>query len=92
MKFDKEDVVAVMCNSGEFVGRFIELGTSFVSLRNPRMIVQTQDGVGFAHGICITGEADVGRVDIFRESVSFVTKANTEVEKAYVQATSGIII
>ncbi len=92
MKFDLNDVVAVMCNSGEYVGKFASDNADSVTITDPRMVVSTQEGLGFAHGICVTGEADVATVDIMKSSMCFVTKVNDDLRKAYIKNTSGIIV
>jgi hypothetical protein len=91
---DTNDVVAVMCNSGEYVGKYaaIQKTAQTVTIEDPRMVVSTQEGLGFAHGICVTGEADVKSVDIFHSSICFVTKVNDDLRKAYIKNTSGIIL
>lgn len=92
--FESNDVVAVMCNSGEYVGKYaaIQKTANTVTIENPRMVVSNEQGLGFAHGICVTGEADVKSVDIFHSSICFVTKVNEDLRKAYIKNTSGIII
>jgi len=86
------DVVAVMCNSGEYVGKYESEDDAVVTIKDPRMVVSTQEGLGFAHGICVTGEADVSTVNIYKSSICFVTKVNDDLRKAYVKNTSGLII
>ena len=92
--FESNDVVAVMCNSGEYVGKYaaIQKTANTVTIEDPRMVVSNEQGLGFAHGICVTGEADVKSVDIFHSSICFVTKVNEDLRKAYIKNTSGIII
>jgi len=86
------DVVAVMCNSGEYVGKYSKEDDTTVTITDPRMVVSTQEGLGFAHGICVTGEADVRTVDIYKSSVCFVTPVNDDLRKAYIKNTSGLIV
>ena len=88
----KNDVVSVMTAYGEYVGKFVEQGTSVVKLKDPRMIVQTEQGMGFAHGICATGKADVTSVDIQMAQVVFITEVNENIEKEYRKVTSGLIV
>jgi len=88
----KNDVVSVMTAYGEYVGKFVKQGTSTVSLSDPRMIVQTEQGMGFAHGICATGKPDVLSVDIQMSQVVFITEVNENIEKEYRKATSGLIV
>lgn len=88
----KNDVVSVMTAYGEYVGKFVEQGTTTVSLSDPRMIVQTEQGMGFAHGICATGKENPTSVDIQMSQVVFVTEVNAQIEKEYRKVTSGLIL
>ena len=54
------------------------------------MLVQTQEGMGFAKGICVTGERDPKEVT-FQQFV-FVTPTNQEIQDAYRTAVTGIVI
>jgi len=88
----KNDVVSVMTAYGEYVGKFVEQGTSVVKLSDPRMIVQTEQGMGFAHGICATGKENPTTVDIQMAQVVFITEVNAQIEKEYRKVTSGLIV
>ena len=88
----KNDVVSVMTAYGEYVGKFVEQGTTTVSLSDPRMIVQTEQGMGFAHGICATGTENPTSVDIQMSQVVFITEVNAQIEKEYRKVTSGLIL
>lgn len=92
MVFDFNDVVAVMCNSGEYVGKYRSSNEDTVTIADPRMVVSNEQGLGFAHGICVTGKADVTEVDIYKSSICFVTMVNDDLRKAYTTNTSGIIL
>tara|TARA_B100001559_G_C16381278_1_gene566701 strand:- start:120 stop:389 length:270 start_codon:yes stop_codon:yes gene_type:complete len=86
----KNDIVTVITLAGEFVGKFVSNEEAGLSMEDPRMIVQGQDGqMGFARGICQTGVENP--TDIVFQQYLFVTNTNEEVQKAYRQATSGII-
>ena len=86
----KNDIVTVITLAGEFVGKFVSKDESGLALEDPRMIVQGQDGqMGFARGICQTGVENP--TDITFQQYLFVTSTNEEVQKAYRQATSGIV-
>jgi|TARA_A200000159_G_scaffold85735_1_gene79290 hypothetical protein len=88
----KNDVVSVMTAYGEYVGKYVQQGTSVVTLSDPRMIVQTEQGMGFAHGICATGKENPTSVDIQMSQVVFVTEVNSQIEKEYRKVTSGLIV
>ena len=88
----KNDIVSVMTAYGEYVGKYVQQGTSVVTLSDPRMIVQTEQGMGFAHGICATGKENPTSVDIHMPQVVFITEVNEQIEKEYRRVTSGLIV
>ena len=83
------DVVTVLTVAGEFVGKLKGRDGDSVSLEDPRMLVHNQQGMGFARGVCVTGEENPTQVEFM--GVVFVVKTNSEVESAWRQATSGLI-
>ena len=87
---DTNDVVTVVAISGEYVGKLKEKGEGTITLTDPRMLITNESGMGFAAGIAVTGEPDPREVT-FGQYV-FVVPTNADVEKAYRQATSGIIL
>lgn len=88
----QNDVVTVLTIAGEFVGKYdIANSTSeAITLKDPRMLIQTQEGMGFARGICVTGEENPTEVSI--QNYVFLTPTNPEIEKAYRQAVSGLVL
>jgi hypothetical protein len=86
----KGDIVAVVTIAGEYVGKYHTTIEGNIQLDDPRMLVQSQQGMGFAQGICVTGEMNPAKV-VFSQYV-FVTPVNDDIEKAYRQATSGLVI
>jgi hypothetical protein len=84
------DIITVVTMSGEFVGKLSgDIGET-ISLEDPRMLIQTQEGMGFAAGICVTGVRDPKDVT-FKQYV-FVTATNQEIQDAYRTAVTGIVI
>ena len=88
----KNDVVSVMTAYGEYVGKYDAKSDQVVTLKDPRMIVQTEQGMGFAHGICATGKENPTTVDIQMAQVLFITEVNAQIEKEYRKVTSGLIV
>lgn len=86
----KGDVVSVVSLAGEFVGKYNTIGAGTITIDDPRMLVQNETGMGFAQGICVTGKQNPEEVTF--ATYVFVTPVNTDIEKAYRQATSGIVI
>jgi len=87
----KGDLVTVLTNAGEFVGRLDKNDDTGVHLDNPKMIVNTPEGkMGFARGVCMTGEENA-KSAIFRAGgVVMVTKSNPDINKAYTEIVSGL--
>lgn len=83
------DIVTVLTLSGEFVGRLKSDDGTNVTVEDPRMLVQTQEGMGFAQGVAVTAELNCKEIT-FR-TVVFVTKTNAEIESAWRQQVTGII-
>ena len=50
-KMEKGDIVAVVNMAGEYVGKIKEIGISLIVLENPRMVINNQEGMGFARGV-----------------------------------------
>jgi len=86
----KGDVVAVVSVAGEYVGKYEASEGGTITLTDPRMLVQNQQGMGFASGICVTGEMNPKQVT-FAQYV-FVTPVNDDIEKAYRSAVSGLVL
>ena len=84
------DIVTVVTMSGEYIGKLKEVTDDFVSLEDPRMLVQTQEGMGFAHGLCITGEKDP-KSAVFKNYV-LCTPTNQQVQDAWRTAVTGIVL
>ena len=51
---EKGDIVTVVTISGEYVGVLESFEDATVVLNKPRMVVQTEKGMGFAHGVAVT--------------------------------------
>lgn len=92
MSYKKGEVVSVISSAGEFVGKYKDSGASSFVLSDPRMVIQTQEGMGFARGVAVTGEENPTEMSFYTQGIVFVTKTNDEIVKAYTQATSGLII
>jgi len=85
----KGDIVTVVTVSGEYVGAYEDASQTSITLTNPKMIVNTQDGgMGFAHGIAVTG--DENPTEVTFASYVFVVPTNDKVAEAHNQAVNGV--
>ena len=83
------DVVTVMTATGEYVGKLISDDAGIVQLENPRFVTVSEQGMGFANGIAMTGVKDPKNVTLC--NVLFVAETNPEVVSAYRTTVSGLI-
>lgn len=89
---NKGDVVTALTPVGEIIGRYKEKDNDGIILDSPRTFVQTDQGMGFAPGICMTGEANTKEAKIYSNMIVAIVKSSDEVEKAWMQATTGLVI
>jgi hypothetical protein len=86
------DIVSVLTSLGtEYVGKFKSMDTNGIMLEDPKLVTMSEQGMGFAGGIAMTGNPDPKQVLINLSQIVFVTETNEMVVKAYRKATSGII-
>lgn len=85
---EKGDIVTVVTISGEYVGVLESFEDATVVLNKPRMVVQTEKGMGFAHGVAVTGKENPEEVKFL--NVVYVIPTNEQVCKAWVEATTNI--
>ena len=86
----KGDVITAMTMAGEIVGKFVEESNGTLTLENPRTLIQNEQGVGFARGLCMTGELNPDQAII--SNYIFLIQTEAEFEKAYREAVSGLIL
>jgi hypothetical protein len=87
---NKGDIVTVLTVAGEFIGKLNEVKGNGIVLDKPRMLVQGQEGMGFAHGVCVTGERNPEICEF--GNVVLMTPTNKEVADAWITATTGIAL
>jgi len=85
----KGDIVTVLTVSGEFVGRLVEETQNTVTLENPRMLVHTEQGIGFAQGVSVTAQQVK---EITFRTIVFVAPTDDAIQKNWTQAVTGIVI
>lgn len=92
MSYKKNDVITVITVAGEYVGKFVKKDDSSLIIADPKMLVQGEQGVGFANGICVTGRENPRSMTFYNGGIVFVTETSDVVKEAYVEATSGLVI
>ena len=86
------DVVTLVTAGGEMVGRLKEENDAGVTLESPRAFVQTEKGVGFAPSVCLTGVREPEEITFGRGGVILMCKTSDEVEKMWLQSTTGLVV
>ena len=86
------DVVTLVTAGGEMVGRLKEETDAGVTLESPRAFVQTEKGVGFAPSVCLTGVREPEEITFGRGGVILMCKTSDEVEKMWLQSTTGLVV
>jgi hypothetical protein len=89
-KIETGEIVTIITIVGEYIGELVEHSNNSVVLRKPRMFVQSEQKMGFAPGVCMTGDAEPDFVEF--NSYVFLIKTQNEIAKAYKSAVSGIIL
>lgn len=92
MSYKKNDVITVISVAGEYVGKLVKKDDNNVILADPKMLVQGENGVGFANGICVTGEERPETMTFYNGGIVFITPTSDAVISAYHEATSGLIV
>lgn len=83
------DVVTVVTVSGEYIGRLDNINSNgVVTLKDPRMLIHGDQGIGFARGICMTSKENPEKVS-FQQYV-LCTETNDDFSAAWTEATSGV--
>ena len=83
------EVVTVVTVSGEYVGRLESINSNgVVTLKDPRMLINGDQGIGFARGVCMTSKENPENIS-FQQYV-LCTPTNDDFSAAWTQATSGV--
>lgn len=90
--YKKNDVISVITVAGEYIGKFKDATAEGVTIDDPKMLVTGKEGVGFGHGICVTGEDNPRDMTFYTGSIVFITRTSEVVRKAYHSANSGLIV
>ena len=82
-------IKTVVTNYGEYIGD-IDEGTDVNVIKKPKMVIQTQEGFGFAKGVCVTSVESPEEVSVKKTAVILVVDTNEDVLKAYEDSVSVI--
>jgi len=85
-------LVTLVTAGGEMVGRYIGQDEDSIQIESPRAFVQTEQGVGFAPSVCLTGKREPEMVAFSKYQVILIVETNAEIEKLWLQATTGLVV
>ena len=82
-------IKTVVTTYGEYIGD-IDEGADVIVIKKPKMVIQTQEGFGFAKGVCVTSVESPEEVSVKKTAVILVVDTNEDVKKAYEDSISVI--
>ena len=83
------DTYTLCITNGEYVGKLVSQDNDKVELKDPRFVSISDQGMGFANGISMTGHANPKEVTLY--NISCIMETNEQVQDAYRQMTSGLV-
>lgn len=86
---NKGDIVTVISFGNEYVGKLENVDGNSITLIKPVMLMLTEQGMGFAGSVAMSGEENPKEVTL--HNYNLVTKTNAQVAMAYRKHTSGLI-
>ena len=84
------DIKTVVTTYGEYIGELTYESGDIITLSKPKMVIQSQEGFGFAKGVCVTSVESPDEVDFRKSNVVFSIDTHEDVKKEYEEATSVI--
>lgn len=82
-------IKTVVTTYGEYIGH-IEEGADVIRMKNAKMVIQSENGFGFAKGVCVTSVESPEEIIIKKPQVIMVVDTHADIIKAYEDATSVI--
>jgi|TARA_B100001248_G_scaffold235093_1_gene197614 hypothetical protein len=82
-------IKTVVTTYGEYIGD-IEEGADVIRMKNAKMVIQSENGFGFAKGVCVTSVESPEEIIIKKPQVIMVVDTHADIIKAYEDATSVI--
>lgn len=89
MKIEVDEIVSVITQNGEYVGKMVSQSGDTITLKNPRFLTMSEQGMGFSNGIAMTGQHDPKECTLY--NISLIVKTNDDVANAWQQMTGGIV-
>ena len=82
-------IKTVVSTYGEYIGDIVE-DADVVVIKKPKMVIQSEQGFGFAKGVCVTSVESPEQVSIQKSNVILVLDTHPDIIKAYEESNSVI--
>tara|TARA_R100000081_G_C4672587_1_gene93345 strand:- start:5 stop:271 length:267 start_codon:yes stop_codon:yes gene_type:complete len=82
-------IKTVVSTYGEFIGD-VDEGADVVVIKKPKMVIQSEQGFGFAKGVCVTSVESPEQISLQKSNVILVVDTHEDVKKAYEESISVI--
>lgn len=82
------DIKTVVTTYGEYIGDMTYESGDTITLSKPKMVIQSQEGFGFAKGVCVTSIEAPDEIIIRKTAVILIVDTHADVVQAYEDATS----
>ena len=86
------DVMTFVTMTGEIIGRLRDESPDAYTVENPRLFGQTEQGVGFVPGVCMTGKREPKTAVLNKAAVTCVVETDDQLIKAWQQQTTGLVL
>lgn len=83
-------IMTVVTTNGEYVGKITGENSDSITMSDPRLIVTSETGMGFATGIAMTGTENPKTVTF--KNYIFVTESSEGVVEAWNEHTGQIVV
>ena len=70
-------IKTVVSTYGEFIGD-VDEGADVVVIKKPKMVIQSEQGFGFAKGVCVTSVESPEQISLQKSNVVLVVNTHAE--------------
>ena len=74
------DIKTVVTTYGEYIGELTYESGDIITLSKPKMVIQSQEGFGFAKGVCVTSVESPDEVELCQSKIQGKVKVKVYVK------------
>lgn len=90
-KYSKNDVITVMTSLGqEIIGRFKSEENGYLTISNPRTLIQTEKGAAFS--ICVVMAGTNSDIEINQSAIAYRYNPDPDLVHDYESSVSGLLL